>query len=195
MCSSQSSYGEHMFLSVTNHLNPVVSGSKMPQIQMHPVWGVRGGPPHLCDYAVASVPGKGARLRLQGPHYLASGLLKFLLKNMAGHGQGFCLFCSRVEWKWQSRICGEGGWQGLAGAGTQGHSPRLWRCLAPPEAWSRATQTTHPQTRTQEGLSALPGLQAGSCLDTSLSNKDPGCLLDEKAEGRSRKTFVKMPHL
>lgn len=55
--------------------------------------------------------------------YLASGLLKFLLKNMAGHGQGFCLLCSRVEWKWHSRICEEGRQQGLAEAGTQGYSP------------------------------------------------------------------------
>lgn len=117
--------------------NPVVSGSETPQTQTS-CFGVQeksssvGG---LLIVVVYTGPpsGKGACLWLRGSHYLGSGLLKFLLKNMAGHGQGFCLLCSRTQWKWHSRIWEGGRWQGLAEAGTRGHS------LAPASAWSRAT--------------------------------------------------------
>lgn len=118
--------------------NPVVSGSKTPQTQTHPVLGYRRKVPVWGGLLIVVVytelpTGKGTCLWLRGSHYLGSGLLKFLLKNMAGHGQGFCLLCSRAQWKWHSRIWEGGRWQGLAEAGTRGHS------LAPALAWSRAT--------------------------------------------------------
>jgi hypothetical protein len=61
--------------------------------------------------------GKGTCLKLQGTCYLADGPLKFLLKNVAGHGQGSCLLRSRAEWKWHSRTCKESS-LGSAEAGT-----------------------------------------------------------------------------
>lgn len=53
-----------------------------------------------------SLPGGGA-CHGTGAGYLAGGPPKFLLKNTAGQGQGFCWLRSRAKWKGQSRTCKE----------------------------------------------------------------------------------------